>query len=195
MFNPQPPPHQNDINETQVKQILKASYKNPSTAKSQLENLGYTYVPKFSDNENKVFLDKQGNPHIAFRGTKPSRVSDIVSDVNIILGREQYDPRFKKSKQLVKDVEKEYNKPVNVYGDSLGGTLARRSGATGNIYMHNPALNWFDIGTRVRKNEFIFKNTRDPVSFLSPTLHDPHKHIKQKKIKKDTPLAQHRIYI
>ena len=66
---------------------------NQKEAKVSLNNLGYKYDPDLSTNESKVFVDKDGNPNIAFRGSK--RVSDFVgSDLKLAFGLEKYDRRF-----------------------------------------------------------------------------------------------------
>ena len=49
--------------------ILKSSYKNQSEAKQNLEGLGYKYDDNLSSNDAKVFVDENGQPNIAFRGT------------------------------------------------------------------------------------------------------------------------------
>ena len=72
-------------------QIYAASYQDPNVAKQTLNNLGYTYDDELSTPESKVFVDKNGNPNIAFRGSK--RVVDdwLVSDPLLALGLSKYD--------------------------------------------------------------------------------------------------------
>ena len=56
------------------KTILNASYKPQSQAKQDLENKGYTYDKDLSTMNSKVFVDKEGNANIVYRGS--TRVSD-----------------------------------------------------------------------------------------------------------------------
>ena len=72
-----------------------------------------------SSPDTKVFVDKRGRPNIAFRGTK--RIEDILPDLALTFGLENFDNRFKEAKHLVKLVENKYNQPANVLGYSLGG--------------------------------------------------------------------------
>ena len=70
------------------------------------------------------FTDENGNPNISFRGSKT--IKDwVVSDLAILTGNQQYDPRFKNSVKLTKEVKKKYeNKPINITGHSLGGSIS-----------------------------------------------------------------------
>ena len=137
-------------------------------AKQSLNNLGYSYDPELSTNESKVFVDKDGKPNIAFRGSK--RVSDFLgSDLKLALGLEKYDRRFKEAKNLTKLVEDKYNQPANTYGFSLGGSLAEKSGAKGNVHTYNKGVGLFDIGKTVPKNQVDVRTTNDPVSMLAAT--------------------------
>ena len=139
---------------------------NQKEAKQKLNNLGYTYDPELSTNESKVFVDKNGNPNIAFRGSK--RVSDFLgSDLKLLLGLEKYDRRFKEAKQLTHLVEDKYKKPANTYGFSLCGSLAEKSGANGNIYTYNKGAGIFDIGKTIPKNQKDIRTGDDVVSVLS----------------------------
>ena len=151
-----------------VKPILEASYLNQNEASNKLKDLGYKYDPELSTNESKVFIDNKGRPNIAFRGSK--RVMDFLgSDVKLALGLEKYDSRFKEAKQLTKLVEDKYHQPANVFGHSLGGDLAEKSGAHGKIITYNKGTGIMDIGRTIPKNQFDIRTTKDPVSILSLT--------------------------
>ena len=165
----------------QVKNILKTSYLNQNEAKNQFQQMGFIYDKDLSTNESKVFVDKRGNPNIVFRGTIPRRTKDLVSDLSILTGLEGVNPRFKQTKELTKEVERKYQKPANVYGDSLGGTLAERSGASGKIITHNKGTGFFDIGKTIPKNQIDYRNTNDVVSLLSLTQNHLYNNLVQKK--------------
>ena len=141
---------------------------NQKEAKQNLNDLGYTYDPDLSTNESKVFVDKNGTPNIAFRGSK--RVSDFLgSDLKLALGLEKYDRRFQEAKHLTKLVEDKYAKPANTYGYSLGGSLAEKSGANGNVHTYNKGIGIMDIGKSIPKNQVDVRTENDPVSMLAAT--------------------------
>jgi phosphoribosylamine-glycine ligase len=49
--------------------ILSASYKPQREAEQDFNKMGYTYDQDLSSMDTKVFVDKDNNPHIAYRGT------------------------------------------------------------------------------------------------------------------------------
>ena len=142
---------------------------NQKEASKKLGGLGFKYDPELSTNESKVFIDHKGRPNIAFRGS--TRIVDdwLGSDAKLALGLEKYDKRFQEAKHLTKLVEDKYHQPVNVFGHSLGGSLAEKSGATGNIVTFNKAAGILDIGKTIRKNQHDIRTTSDAVSLLSKT--------------------------
>ena len=152
--------------------ILEASYLNPNEAKDKLNSLGYTYDNDLSVPNAKVFIDKKGRPNIAFRGSQ--RVEDfLVSDTLLGLGLDKYDTRFQESKRLTKLVEDKYKKPVDVFGHSLGGSLAEKSGANGNIYTYNKGTGIGDLFKTIPKNQYDVRTTNDIISLGSLTQSHP----------------------
>jgi len=151
-----------------IKPILNSSYQNQKEASKTLGKLGYTYDKKLSTNQSKVFVDSQGNPNIAFRGSKTAK-DWLISDPLLALGLQNLDPRFKEAKALTKKVEKKYGKPVDVYGHSLGGKIAEESGAKGNIVTYNKGAGLGDIGKTIPKNQTDIRTKSDIVSALSLT--------------------------
>jgi hypothetical protein len=155
-----------DLNK--LKPILEASYLNQADASKKLKDLGYTYDGQLSTNESKVFVDAQGNPNIAFRGSK--RVEDFLrTDVLQFVGLGSYDKRFQEAKRLTSLVEEKYGKPADVFGHSLGGKLAEVSGAHGKVYTYNKATGLADIGKEIPKNQKDIRTTGDIVSAISTT--------------------------
>ena len=151
-----------------IKPILNSSYQNQKEASKSLGKLGYTYDKKLSTNQSKVFVDSEGNPNIAFRGSKTAR-DWLISDPLLALGLQNLDPRFKEAKALTKKVEKKYGKPADVYGHSLGGTLAEKSGAKGNIVTYNKGVGIGDIGKKIPKNQTDIRTKSDVVSAVAFT--------------------------
>lgn len=151
-----------------LKPILEASMLNQNEAADKYKKLGYTYDPQLSTNESKVFIDAQGNPNIAFRGSK--RVEDFLrTDVLQFIGLGAYDKRFQEAKHLTKMVEDKYHKPADVFGWSLGGKLAEVSGTHGNIFTYNKATGLADIGKKISKKQKDVRTTGDIVSAISTT--------------------------
>lgn len=151
-----------------IRPILDASYQNQKEARKTLAKHGYTYDKKLSTNESKVFIDSAGNPNIAFRGSKT--VKDwLLSDTLLAVGGSKLDPRFKEAKNLTKAVEKKYGKPADVFGHSLGGALAEKSGAKGNITTFNKGAGIGDIGKKIPKNQTDIRTRNDVVSALALT--------------------------
>lgn len=151
-----------------LKPILSSSYQNQKEASKTLSKLGYTYDDKLSTNQSKVFVDKAGNPNIAFRGSKTAK-DWLVSDPLLALGLQNLDPRFKESQRLVKKVEEKYKKPVDVFGHSLGGTISENSGAKGQIITYNKGAGLGDIGKIIPKNQTDIRAKSDIVSALALT--------------------------
>ena len=154
--------------------ILQASYQNTHQAKKTLQGLGYTYDDPLSTPESKVFLDKGGRANIAFRGSQRIFDDFLGSDLKLALGLEKYDTRFKQAKQLTQLVEDKYHQPANVFGHSLGGSLAEKSGASGKIITDNKGTSIFDIGRTIPRNQIDHRNTNDVVSLLSLSQNHPY---------------------
>lgn len=161
-----------DLDKKKFKHILKASYQDENTADKTLSRFGYTLNKKLSTDENKVFIDEQGNPNIVFRGSKVTK-DFLVSDPLVAIGLEEYDPRFQKAVTLTDKVFKKYKKPVNLYGSSLGGALAEYAGDKSNnenlIYTYNKATGIDDIFKPIPENQIDVRTNNDVVSLLSKT--------------------------
>jgi hypothetical protein len=151
-----------------LKPLLKASYQSTKDARDTLRNAGYTLDQQLSNANTKVFTDQLGKPHIAFRGSK--HILDWVRDDPLIaLGLGRYAPRVQQAQDITKKVEEKYHQPADVFGNSLGGALAERSGAHGKIVTHNKAVAITDIGKTIPKNQQDIRSIQDPVSVLSLT--------------------------
>jgi hypothetical protein len=147
---------------------LQASYQNPNEASRTLGDLGYTLDESLSQPNAKVFVDKKGRPNIAFRGSQ--RAEDFYkSDLLLALGLDQYDSRFKEAKRLTKLVEDKYNKKVDTFGHSLGGSLAEKSGTNGHIYTFDKGTGIGDLFKTIPKKQYDIRNSNDIVSLGSVT--------------------------
>ena len=151
-----------------IRPILEASYQPKKQASKTLAKIGYKLDKKLSTNESKVFIDPYGQPNIAFRGS--TNVKDFLfSDILVGLGKSKYDPRFKQAKELTKKVETKYGKPVDVFGHSLGGSLAEQSGAKGKIITFNKGVGIAGIGKTIPNNQTDIRSMNDIVSGLALT--------------------------
>jgi len=151
-----------------IKPILDASYQPKKLAAKTLAKHGYTLDKKLSTNESKVFIDSEGNPNIAFRGSTNAK-DFLFSDALVGLGASRYDPRFIDAKALTKRVETKYRKPADVFGHSLGGTLAEASGASGKITTFNKGVGVRDVGKKIPNNQTDIRTRNDIVSALALT--------------------------
>ena len=152
------------MEEENLKTIFKASYQNPEDARISLEKKGFKYDTELSSPDTKVFVDEEGNPHIAFRGTK--RVEDLLTDLKVGLGIKT--KREEEAQKAVKIAQEKYKKPVSAYGTSLGGKLAEESGAK-NIYTYNKAVGVNDLFKKISPFQTDIRTTRDIISFPSFT--------------------------
>jgi len=154
------------MEEEKIKAILKASYKPQREAEADLSKYGFTYDPESSTMERKVFVDKEGNPHIAHRGSV--RASDWVG--NLYLGLTgKTDPKMKQQIKETEDIlKKKYSgKEPTFYGHSRGGLTAEKLGESvgGKVYTHNKAT--VDPFKKIRKEQFDYRTSKDVVSLPS----------------------------
>lgn len=149
-----------------IKPILEASYKPVKQAKKDYEKLGYKFDSSLSSPESKVFVSPSGKPSIAFRGSTTAK-DFLLTDPALALGLGKYTSRFKEAQNLTKKVEQKYGMGADVYGHSLGGTLASYSGAKGNIVSYNKGVDLGDIGRTVPKQETEIRRSGDVVSALT----------------------------
>lgn len=152
-----------------LKSIFESSYKNPKEAQSQLEEKGFKYDTELSTPKSKVFVDPQGNPHIAYRGTELNKglktaIEDIGTDFYVGLGKTTQ--LEKEAKKLREQVEQKYSKPVTAYGTSLGGKIAESSGAQ-KVVTYNRAYGLRDVFKTTPSNQTNYRNPMDIISLPS----------------------------
>ena len=106
---------------------------NPATANVETQKLlnerftePHFLVPKFS-NENVITIERPNKEYImAVRGTRPSNISDLVSDTQILFNEPKIN-RTENVKQLYKDFRtQEPNAKLTLTGDSLGAYVAHK---------------------------------------------------------------------
>ena len=142
---------------------LKASYQSNDKAEKELQKSGYKLDKELSGKRAKVYVDENGQPTIAYRGTQ--NFHDVMTDFAIPLGLADKTKRMQHSRTLVQKVERKYGQPTSAIGHSLGGYLAENSGARGNITTFNKA----SVGGRNKNpNQIDVRTKRDLVSFMTP---------------------------
>ena len=101
---------------------------------------GYTIDRELSDNESLVLFNDQGQEvTLAVRGTKPTSLTDLHADVQILLGEEGSTERFTGEFDKMNRILEKYPDAKHVVtGHSLGGNisykLARHFGVEGHHF-------------------------------------------------------------
>ena len=147
--------------------LLKNSYQPQKIAKANLAKKGYGYDDQLSTMNTKVFV-KDGKPVVVHRGT--TTLKDVVDDGLLALGLEKYGFRYKNAKRITEKAEKKYGQSADAIGHSLGGSLAERSGAHGNVLTFNKGVGLGDLFTKKNSARQLDVSTRgDLVSGLGKT--------------------------
>ena len=171
------------MNYNELSHLLESTYKPSDYVDQQLSDRGYKLDEQLSGQRAKVYLNPEGQPLVAFRG--PHNMQDVGTDLAILLGLGNKTNRMKHSKEVVKQAEAKYGKPVNAVGHSMGGYLSENSGAKGNIITYNKA----SIGEKNRNpNQIDIRTKNDWVSAFVPRSDRKHT-IKSKSI---NPFIEHR---
>lgn len=175
------------ISSNEVKDLIEASYSRTGKAEDIGKQYGLKLDKSLSNINQKVYYDKDRNPSVVFRGTK-SR-DDVMTDVLLGTGLENYSTRFRDSKKLIEDVRKKYhNKPITTSGHSLGGSLGLYAGGD-KIVAVNRGVGVGGIGKQLPQNLTDIRSRNDIVSILSKTQTGGRKiTLKSKNI---NPLAEH----
>lgn len=146
--------------------ILEASYKPQREAESDLVKLGYKYDPELSSMDTKVFVDKEGSPHIAYRGSVRAK-EDWLSNANILFGGKS--SKDTEAVETAKKVQSKYGKAPTTYGHSRGSRSAELAGEAtgGKTYTYNKAALPQDAFKKIRKEQTDIRTSKDIVSLPS----------------------------
>ena len=106
--------------------------------------------------KQSVLLDKNGKDvHIAFRGTDPKHLPDLISDGHILFGQEDSDSRFREANETYKKVKEKYpDRQIHLSGHSLGNSLAQ------SVFEKNCDDNLNMVGFNMGSNPFVEANRR-----------------------------------
>jgi hypothetical protein len=147
--------------------LLDSSYKRNNEANMLGNTHGLKLDHDLSNSEHKVFVDNNNNSHVVFTGSR--KPSDLFTNGSLILGYEQYTPRFKNSEKLIDNVKDKYNNEINVYGHSLGGRIAEHVSHKKNVkkvITVNKAVGKNDIFKNINNNQLDIRTGSDPTSLL-----------------------------
>ena len=155
-----------NIHKNFLHDLLDSSYKRNKEAEMIGNVHGLKLDHELSNSENKVFVDPNNNSHVVFTGTR--KIPDLITDASLLLGLQDYHPRFINSENLIDKVKSKYNnKNINAYGDSLGGRIAESvSDKVDNVITNNKAVGKNDIFKKINSNQIDIRSGSDPVSFL-----------------------------
>ncbi len=156
------------ITRDQYKSLIDASYAGTSKAENIASQQGYKLDRDLSNRKARVYTDANGNPTIAYTGTRT--LGDVITDGALALGLGRFTNRFQDSKKLANTVKQKYGKPVTAVGHSLGGSLAEYSGAD-KVVTFDKGVGLGDIGKRLKQNQTDIRTQTDPVSLLALTQH------------------------
>ena len=157
------------ISANEVKDLIESGYSRTGDAEKLGKKYGLTLDKQLSNANQKVFYDKNKNPKIVFRGSKNE--NDLMTDILLGAGLENYSTRFRDSKKLIDDVRKKYpNKPITSASHSLGGSLGEYAGGD-KIITVNKGVGLSGIGKGLSNKQTDIRTNNDIVSLLSKTQH------------------------
>ena len=157
------------MNKGNYRNLIEASYKEKNNEADSIgQKMGYKLDRDLSNAEHKVFIDKDNKPTVAFRGTKPTKIKDLLTDAAIAVGLGRFTPRFRESARLMDKVNKKYGAKSTVIGHSLGGSLAEHVGSKSNkVITLDKGTGIGGILKKTNSNQTDIRSSLDPFSALS----------------------------
>ena len=138
-----------------------------------LEN--YTFDPEYSNDNASTFVRPDGSAILAFRGTRPTNLSDLNADASILAGQHRTNtpnPRFIEAQNHYNFVKNKYDN-LDLTGHSLGGTIGEYIGRTNDekAVVFNAGETIFSLTSIPKSNtskSIVYRtNTFDTVSFAN----------------------------
>lgn len=141
----------------------------------QKEVRGYKILQKYSSPDRVVYEHQSGHKIIAFRGTDPTNLRDVSTDLLLATGSEALSHRFHKAEMITQELVQKYGKEnVSVTGHSLGGSQAmhvsKKFGVVGHAYNPHTTLTSALTGANY-PNVTLHVNEGDPISAFYPGAH------------------------
>ena len=145
-------------------QILNSSYQSLPDAKKNMSQRGFEYEPHLSNSNTRTYHNKTTGKTIqTHRGTQ--NMQDVKTDVALGAGQLRKTERYKKSKALYDKTKKEHPGGIELYGHSLGGSLASELGQKDDkIKTLNKGVAPKDSRKKQKSNEIAARNKGDLVS-------------------------------
>ena len=149
--------------------ISRLAYETDSKKQRELaRNLGYKIDNEFSNQYHTVLIDeKNKDVIISFRGTNPTDLRDIKTDINIFKNSKEKDERFNEAVEIFDKVKNEYSDyKFSSTGHSLGGGLSIYLNEKRGIdsYVFNPGSSPLIREKKVNNNVVIYRNSDDIIS-------------------------------
>lgn len=149
------------------------------TSSTPIEKINeYTIDRELSDENSVVYTTREHlgvntRMVLAFRGTNPLKLNDIVTDVFVTFGKEMETERFRQATQKVDQLIDQFPEiPITVCGHSLGGTQAIYVSKKHKLktYTYNPAqgisLKYLEDINRYPKIR-VMRILADPISCIA----------------------------
>ncbi len=145
------------------KDIFKSAYI-PEQFQSKFHDAGYEFLPEYSNRHNQAYLHKENN-RILFNVAGTHEMGDWGTDIMLAAGRLKSTDRYHQSKELLDAAKREHGTNADIYGHSLGGSIA------GYIAGKDDTVHTLDkgatFGQQIRENEIAIRREGDLVSFLN----------------------------
>lgn len=161
-------------------------YKDPNDVRKILDKFNkkaWKVVPKTTLDATTFKSDETGKVIIAVRGTDITNLSDLATDLALVVGLSRFTPRVKAVTEVVQYAIDNYGKEniEAIVGHSLGGELARQMANKFGLkaYVFNRAagpLDYFNVKNKdIKDFSTNLDKSKDPVSFLG-TKQQKHDH-------------------
>ena len=155
------------LSKEKLQGLINSSYMTNEDAKKIGKSLGFKLIHKLSSRDQKVFLDNQGNPFIAYTGSR--KFTDFaITDPALLMGFHGFTPRFRKSQALAEKVRSRYHKPITMVGSSLGGSLSEYSAnKEDKVITMNKGIGFTQIGKKIHDKQTDLRSPTDLISMFS----------------------------
>ena len=129
-----------------------------------LQKYGFSYDSTLSNKNNATYFNPRSNELIFnVKGTRPTSVRDIYTDIRLATGSLKSTDRYKESKGILERARRQHKgAKTTITGYSLGGAIAGYiGGKNDNIITYNKGAT---IGQPIRQNETAYRSGGDIVS-------------------------------
>ena len=156
------------MNSQNLNQLIKSSYAGTNESEEIGRQLGYKMDRDLSNRKQKVFVDENNKPIVAYTGTRTA--ADWLTDGALAVGLGGFTQRFRESKSVADKARLKYGQPLTIVGDSLGGSLAEHSARKNDkVITVDKGVGIDGLFKKIGKNQTDIRSANDPVSLLSLT--------------------------